>query len=220
MRRTKFTAAYVSVLAIFLGSLSSGCNRGAMRLYGLGASFPPAATNFSSKTTHLEKLFVSLPVDKTAQYYDQFIAGTSWQGTRTDTFGSGEMSNLVYRELRREIQSAKIFSGIDQERTENGLVLETEIRSFGAQVRGLFWMRVGGVAAFKFTLRRNEGVLFEKVYEKVVKDGDPEYTGSSFGFIEDAMRATMSDSFREVLKAFFSDLEQLSISPQQLPSAE
>ena len=80
-------------------------------------------------------------------------------------------------------------------------------------MRGFIWSRVGGVSAFKFILKRNDVVLFEKVYEKVVRDGDPEYTGSSIGFMEDAMRATMSDSFREVLKAFFADLEHLSLSP-------
>ena len=201
----------VCILLCVIGFIASGCNRGALRLYGVGSSFPRAVTNFSSPRQHPYTVFVNQPEDKTSEYYGRSIAGTSWQGTRTDTFGPNAMQELVRRELQRELQAATIFSGVSSVETKDALVLDTVIRAFGAQVRGFIWGRVGGVSSFEFTLRRDGKILFQKVYEKVVKDGDPEYTGSSAGFIEDAMRATMSDSFREVLKALFADLDQLKI---------
>lgn len=202
------------ILLCVVGLLANGCNRAALRLYGTGGSFPWAATNFSSQKQHPYPIFVNRPEDKTSEYYGHSIAGTSWQGTRTDTFGENAMQNLIYQELRGELQASKIFTGVSNEKTADSLILDTEIRAFGAQVRGFIWSRVGGVSSFEFTLRRNGKILFQKGYEKVVTDGDPEYTGSSVGFIEDGMRATMSDSFREVLKELFADLEQLNIPPQ------
>lgn len=193
-----------------IGLMTSGCNRAALRLYGVGDSFPPAVTHFSSKVQHPYPVFIDWPEDKTAEYYGHSIAGTSWQGTRTDTFEKNTMRNLIYKELQRELQSAKVFTGISNDKMESDLTVETEIRAFGAQVRGFIWSRVGGVASLKFVLKQGDRVLFEKVYEKVVTDGDPEYTGSSVGFIEDGMRAAMSDSLREVLNAFLRDLEQLN----------
>ncbi len=198
------------ILLIVIGLVASGCNRGALRFYGVGDSFPWAATNFSSQKQHPYAVFISRPENKTSEYYGRSIAGTSWLGTRTDTFGENDMQNLIYQELRRELQSAKIFTGVSSVKTADSLTLETEIRAFGAQVRGFIWSRVGGVSSFGFTLKRNEKVIFKKAYEKVVTDGDPEYTGGSVGFIEDSMRATMSDSFREVLKELFSDLEKVN----------
>jgi hypothetical protein len=199
------------ILLCVFGLVMSGCNRGALRLYGTGSSFPWASTNFSSPKQYPYTVFVSLPEDKTSEYYGHSIAGTSWQGTRTDTFEENTMRDLIRQELRRELQSAKIFTGVSSAETADGLILETEIRAFGAQVRGFIWNRVGGVSSFEFTLKKNGKILFKKAYEKVVTDADPEYTGSGIGFIEDAMRATMSDSFREVLKELFSDLELINI---------
>ena len=199
------------MLLLAVGLLAGGCNRAALRIYGVGDPFPWAATNFSAKKPHPETVFVAPPTDKTSDYYDHSIAGTSWQGTRTDTFSEGAMQDLVRQELKRELQFSKIFTGVNSAPTEGGLTLDTEVRAFGAQVRGFIWSRVGGVSSFEFTLRRGGKVLFQKAYEKVVTDGDPEYTGQSVGFIEDAMRATMSDSFREVLKEFFADLDQADL---------
>ena len=200
----------VFVLSVFV----SGCNRAALRIYGVGDSFPPASTHFSSKVQHPYTVYIALPEDRTSEYYGHSIAGTSWQATKTDTFGGDAMPNIICQELLREVQSSKLFSGVSRVKEKEDLVLETEVRAFGAQVRGFIFSRIGGVSSFKFTLKRGNKILFEKVYEKVVKDGDPEYTGKSVGFIEDGMRATMSDSFREILKAFFADLEQLNIASE------
>lgn len=205
--KTGITSSMIfTALVIFCG-----CNRGALRLYGTGDSFPPSMTGFTSEKMHPQSVYIEWPEDKTEDFYGQPVAGTSWQGTRTDTMDRSTLQGLVRSELTREVEAAGLFSGIDSEPSAKGLVLETEIQAFGSQVRGFLFSRIGGVASFQFTLKKGERVLFEKVYEKVVRDNDDEYTGKSFGMIEDAMRATMSDSYREVLKALFWDLEKLEI---------
>lgn len=202
----KLSGILLCVLALF-----SGCNRGALRLYGLGDTFPPAVTMFSTEKTHPQSVYLGEVVNKTADYYGKPVAGTSWQGTRTDTFSDSELQQLLHNELSRELKASGLFASVSAQRTPEDLVLETEVRAFGSQVRGFIIGRIGGVAAFKFTLKQGDAVLFEKVYEKVVRDNDKEYTGSSFGLIEDGMRATMSDSYREVMKALFADLEKIKI---------
>lgn len=199
------------ILAVVLGLMVSGCNRGALRFHGVGSDLPPANTQFIAQKTHPESLFIAVPEDHTEQYLGVSVDGTSWQGTQTDTFSKSVVLQIVHNELVREISSARLFKKIESEKSAGDLVLETEMRAFGAQVRGFIIARIGGVSAFKFTLKRDGKVVFEQVYEEVVKDGDSDYTGSSVGFIEDGMRATMSDSFREVLKDFFKDLEGLSL---------
>lgn len=202
----KLSGMLLCVLVLF-----SGCNRGALRIYGVGDSFPHSATGYTAKSTHPQTVYLEQPVDKTVEYYGKSIAGTSWQGTRTDTFSENAMQQIVFDELSRELTASRLFSEVSSNKSAGDLVLETEVLAFGAQVRGFLFARIGGVAAFKFTLKDGDAVLFEKIYEKVVRDNDDEYTGSSIGMMEDAMRSTMSDSYREVLKALFADLEKTKI---------
>jgi hypothetical protein len=60
--------------------------------------------------------------------------------------------------------------------------------------------------AIKFTIERNGVVLLEKRYERVVTDADPEYTGSQVTMIEHAMNQTVSDSLRELLRDFLTEI--------------
>lgn len=186
-----------------------GCNRSQVRIYGASGSFPHATTNFAAKTPHSQTVYIQPFKDIREEYHGISVAGTSWQGTRTDSYTGYELQNILHSELTQEMKKAGLFSGVDDEPKD--LVLETEIRTFGSQARGFIWLRVAGLSSFHFVLKRGDEVLLDKVYEKVVTDGDPEYTGRSVGFIEQVMRVTMSDSYREILKKLFADLENLEI---------
>ncbi len=44
-------------------------------------------------------------------------------------------------------------------------------------------------------------------FDKVVTDADKEYTGSRAGFLEQAMKVTMADSLRELIKDMLKQVE-------------
>ena len=56
-------------------------------------------------------------------------------------------------------------------------------------------------------LEQNGKILLDRKFEKVVTDADKEYTGSKAGFLEQAMKVTMADSLRELLKDMFKQFE-------------
>jgi hypothetical protein len=47
----------------------------------------------------------------------------------------------------------------------------------------------------------------DEKFEKVVTDADPEYTGSQLAFIQQAMRVTMADSLRVLMKNMLGKIE-------------
>jgi predicted oxidoreductase len=57
------------------------------------------------------------------------------------------------------------------------------------------------------TLEQNGKVLLGRKFEKVVTDADKEYTGSQVTFLEQAMKVTMADSLRELLKDMMEQTE-------------
>jgi len=85
--------------------------------------------------------------------------------------------------------------------------MKTEIRAFCSQARGFFWVRVAGISSLRVILEQNGKVLLDRKFEKVVTDADKEYTGSQVSFIEQAMKVTMADSLRELLKDMFKQFE-------------
>jgi len=87
-------------------------------------------------------------------------------------------------------------------------VIRSEIHAFCSQAVGFLFVRVAGISALKVTVERNGRALFQHKFERVVTDGDPQYSGSQVGFIEQAMTTTMADSLRELLKDFFARLER------------
>jgi hypothetical protein len=67
--------------------------------------------------------------------------------------------------------------------------------------------RVAGIVLLKFTVMKDDQILFSKKIEKVVTDADPEYSGSQVTLIEQAMRRTMADSLRVVLKTLMTNMD-------------
>ena len=78
--------------------------------------------------------------------------------------------------------------------------MKTDIHAFCSQVVGFLYDRVAGIGSLQITVERDGKILMDKRFEKVVTDADKEYTGSQATFIEQAMRVTMADSLRELMK--------------------
>ena len=66
---------------------------------------------------------------------------------------------------------------------------------------------MAGITSLEFTLLEDEVSFLDERMDRVVSDGDDEYTGANVGFIKQAMRITMSDSQRELLRDFLPKLE-------------
>src|SRR5207253_959669 len=86
-------------------------------------------------------------------------------------------------------------------------ILRTEIQAFSSQARGFLILRVVGMTSLRVTLERNGKTILERKFEKVVTDADKEYTGSQVAFIEQAMKVTMADSLRELMKDMLQEIE-------------
>jgi hypothetical protein len=61
-------------------------------------------------------------------------------------------------------------------------------------------LTVAGIVSIHFTLEKNGKVIFEQKLERVVTDGDPQYTGPLISSSEDAiMFQVIQDSLREII---------------------
>jgi len=85
--------------------------------------------------------------------------------------------------------------------------MKTEIHAFCSQSVGFLIVRVAGISSLRVTLEQNGKVLLDRKFEKVVTDADKEYTGSQVTFLEQAMKVTMADSLRELLKDMLKQTE-------------
>jgi len=186
-----------------------GCNRGAARFHGFSNSFNPVYLKEIPSVTHPYAIEVELPKDVRTEYYGKSVGGTSWQGTRTDTFSGYTGTRIVQQEMERAIKESRLF--VASSPTTESLVMSSELRVFGSQVRGFMWARAAGIVSLKIELRNQETVVFSKLYEKIITDGSAEYSGSQLTFIEQAMRILMSDSLRVLLQEMVRDLSDLDI---------
>jgi len=117
-------------------------------------------------------------------------------------------AEIIEQRLVTELQASNLFSKVSTASTDpQDIIMKTEIRAFCSQARGFFWVRVAGISSLRVILEQNGKVLLDRKFEKVVTDADKEYTGSQVSFIEQAMKVTMADSLRELLKDMFKQFE-------------
>jgi hypothetical protein len=69
-------------------------------------------------------------------------------------------------------------------------------------------LTVAGISSIHIEVEQNGKRLFERTFERVVTDDDPEYTGWQVTTIEQAMVRTMADSLRELLRDALQQLDQ------------
>lgn len=200
----------IVALAILAACLSlAGCNRAALRIPGASLSFPETRTGYVASKTHPFYLAVEMPRDRRPEHYEERVAGTSWTGCRTDPFWASDAPTVVRARMVEELAGAKLFTSVSEGPPSAGdLVLHTDIDAFCSQAVGFLFLRVAGISALKITIDRNGQPIFEHKFERVVTDADPEYTGSQAGFIEEAMKVTMADSLRELMRDVLKTLDR------------
>ena len=198
----------IAVVACVLSAL--GCNRAEVRIPGASTDFPAELSGYTAKNTYAEKLLIAVPVDLRPDYYGVRVADTKWEGCKTDSFYGDQARYVIRDRAIKEFIASKLFATISDsvEPKAHDLVLHTEMRAFCSQAKGFVIVRVAGIVSIKFTLKRDDRILFSKTIEKVVTDADPEYSGSQISTIEQAMRRTMADSLRAVLKIVMSDMDE------------
>lgn len=198
-----------SALTICLLVSVGGCNRAAVRIPGASLSFPATTTHYVAQKTYPYNAVVLLPIDLRREHYDEHVAGSRWTGCRTDPFWENEAPAIIRDRIATELIDSKLFARVLQADAAPGdIVIRTEMHAFCSQAFGFLIIRVAGISALKIAVERNGRTLFQHKFERVVTDADPQYSGSQFTFIEQAMTVTMADSLRELLKDFLGRLEQ------------
>jgi hypothetical protein len=198
------------VAAAFCFCLSlSACNRAGLRIPGASLDFPETPTHYRAQRSYSYRLVVLPPVDLRPDHYGERIAGTRWTACSTDAAAGENVSAIIQERLAKEVASSKLFDSVSQDEPVDGhLTLRSEVHAFCSQVVGFLYLRVAGIVALNIVVERGGRVLFKEKLERVVTDADPQYTGSQVAFIEQAMRVTMIDSLRELLRDLLQRLER------------
>jgi hypothetical protein len=198
MKRLTNVVAIGFVLLLFS---TSGCNRATLRIPDASTTFPETVTHYAAKTRLPYRLVIEIPSDHRVQHYGEHVAGTRWTGCSTDALWGKDAAQLIQERLVKEFASSGLFTEVTTNQARPGdLVLKTDVHAFCSQVIGFLYDRVAGITSLQISIDRNGQILMDEKFDKVVTDADPEYTGSQVTFIEQAMRVTMSDSLREVMK--------------------
>ncbi|WP_446812048.1 hypothetical protein ACH50O_10965 [Methylomonas sp. 2BW1-5-20] len=186
-----------------------GCNRSALRIPGASSPFPKTPTGFSTKSTpYPHVLVVATPIDQRSQHYDEHVAGTKWTGCSTDPFWATNAPQVIRERLLKELETSGMFVKVVTISTSpDDVLMKTDINAFCAQTAGFLVARVAGITSLHITFEQNGNVLTDQKFEMVVTDADKEYTGSQVTTIEQAMRTTMADSLRELLKLMLKKID-------------
>lgn len=193
--------------ALFLLGVT-GCNRATLRVPGALTAFPETATHYVAKAKLPYRLVIELPSDSRSQHYGEKIAGTKWKACSTDALWARNASQVIQDRLVQEFSSSGLFAEVTTNQARLGdFVLKTDILAFSSQVVGFIYDRVAGMSALQVTVERDGKILLDQRFEKVVTDADSNYTGSEVTFIEQAMRMTMADSLRVLMKELLEQCE-------------
>jgi hypothetical protein len=192
--------------------LAAACNRAGFRIPGASTDFPETFSGYRAVHPAREPVTLAPAIDSRRAHYGERVAGTGWRACSTDSFGESG-ARVVEDRLAAELERSGVFTEIRRARPPaEGLVLRTDVRAFCAQAVGFFWVRVAGLTALDVSLVRGDRVVWTKRLERVVTDGDPEYSGSQVGTIEQAMRRTMADSLRVVSLDLLRSLDGLEVA--------
>jgi hypothetical protein len=151
-----------------------------------------------------------MPVNTRTQHYGQRIAKTTWTGCDTDPFlDKDDAAKIVRAHLTTELESSHLFRTVTNgSPSASDVVIRSEIRVFCSQAVGFLILTVAGISSIHIEVEQNGKRLFERTFERVVTDDDPEYTGWQVTTIEQAMVRTMADSLRELLRDALQQLDQ------------
>jgi hypothetical protein len=189
-------------LALTLALLALGaCNRGGARIPGASTAFPETPIDFVAPAPVAATLRIAPALDQRSQHYGEPIADGRWKACRTDPLWTTSASEVVGARLRAALEDARVFTRVHVDPASDAdLVLVPEIHAFCSHAVGFVYLRVAGVSAIRLRVQRGDETLFDRRFERVVTDADPEYTGSQVAMIEQAMQRTLADSLRELLR--------------------
>src|ERR1041384_6334638 len=148
----------VAGLAFFAAAatLSSGCNRAAVRIPGASLAFPETATYYRAKANYPYTIVVLTPVDRRSEHYGQPIAGTRWKGCSTDPFWGDDAAALIQKRLVSELEASGLFSSVATASTrQDDVVVRTDIHAFCSQAVGFLIVRVAGTRGAQATSEQN-----------------------------------------------------------------
>lgn len=198
----------LSIVTVCVFVAGCGSNRAALRIPGASLSFPQTITGFVAKQPLARAIDVQLPIDSRSKHYGEKVAGSRWEGCETDALWHDTASTILHERINQElVSSSMVDQSLSTSPLAERLTLKSEIYAFCSQARGFLIARVAGIAAVRFSLERNGSTVWEHKIERVVTDADPEYSGSQVAFLEQAMRVTMADSLRLVLRDLLRELE-------------
>lgn len=201
-RRLQCAAAVASLLGLL------GCDTASVRVPGLSLAFPPTTPGVRASSHTQEALFVEAPKDTRANHIGEDVAKSGWTACATDTLASGELQPLVRERLVESITQAGIFGAVNTSSAGARWILSSDVHAFCSQTRGFIGQRAAGIVAISFTLARDGTVKWQMNIEHVVTDADAEYSGSFVTTTEQAMRRTMADAFRLVMRDAVRQIEQ------------
>ncbi len=206
--KAKSAGSFFSAFLIVIVFFGCGCNRSALRVPGASLSFPETPTGYTAKTSYPHVLLISTPVDQRSLHYSEHVAGTKWMGCSTDPLWGTDASQIIQQRLAKELQASNLFSEVSTTPTgPDDVIMKTEIHALCSQSVGFLIIRVAGISSLHVTFEQKGKVLLDQKFEKGVTDADKEYTGSQVTFIEQAMKVTMADSLRELMKDMLKQTE-------------
>jgi hypothetical protein len=176
--------------------------------------FPDGPTKFVAVRTSPHQIVVDMPLDMRAEHASEAVAGSDWNGCKLDPVWGPSAPKAIQNRLLRELTSAKLFSQVQPgQQTTAEFRLKTEVHAFCGDTRrvGPFEYRGAGISSFLFSLERNGKLVWQGKIEKVIKDNDPEYSGTMFTRKITAITHVMSDSLRVVLKDLFAQLSSVAV---------
>jgi len=127
---------------------------------------------------------VLLPIDLRHEHYENTLPD-SLDRLPYGSFVATE-APVIIRERIGTTNGSKLFTRVSRVPSEpSDIVIRSEIHAFCSQAVGLFVrlldQRIEGYCGAQWA------ALFQHKFERVVTDGDPQYSGSQVGFIEQAM---------------------------------
>jgi hypothetical protein len=204
-------AIHILLVTAAIATVGCGSNRASARIYGASSDFVPTETGFIAQTHTNLAIRVANPTDARLEHIGEPIAGTIWQGCDTDASFGNRSIKLVQENIEKELYASGLFSETQDDSNLPVYALHTEVLAFCSEVKGFMWLDVAGIFSANFTLLMNGEELDKFKIESVVTDEDPEYTGAQAGFIEQAMKWTMSDALREATSDLLMQID-LSLS--------
>lgn len=192
------------LMAALLGGLM-GCETQQARVPGLSLAFPESAPGYVSAKAPVGPLQLMPATDRRRDHLGRDVAGSGWQACADDTLPAGGVARLVDERLQQALEASRLFAVVQP--SPAGWQLTPEVQVFCAQTRGFIGRRVAGLVGLKLVLRKDGALQWERLVEQVVTDADAAYTGSFVTTVEQAMRRTMADSLRVVLRDALTQID-------------